>query len=295
MRKAGATARAMLVAAAASDGGSAERDHRHAASHAAEHRTRDIRRTRAKAAAMPPPANVTLKDPELHADRQPVPRVDSVAKSNGTAQFTIDVYRPDMLTAVVAHPPRFGATVESFDATRRRAIQGVVDVVQIPRRRRGAGRQRLAGDAGPRGAERRVGRERRRKARHAELIAEYRALARTAGRVRARTATPRGDRRRRANALEALYEFPYLAHAPMEPMDCVVELRAPDACEIWTGAQFQTVDQGRREGAGRQAGAGEIHTLLAGGSFGRRATRRPTTSSEAERSRRRSTDARRSS
>ena len=86
-----------------------------------------------KAAAMPVPSNVKLKDPKnftLIGKR--VPRKDSRAKTNGTARFTIDMKLPGMLTAVVAHPPLFGAKVRSFDAAKAKSIRGVTNVVQIP-------------------------------------------------------------------------------------------------------------------------------------------------------------------
>lgn len=82
---------------------------------------------------MPAPAEVSLKDPkDFRYIGKPLPRKDSKAKTNGSARFTIDVTLPGMLTAVVAHPPHFGATVRSFDATKTKTLKGVVDVVQIP-------------------------------------------------------------------------------------------------------------------------------------------------------------------
>ena len=87
----------------------------------------------AGAGGLQPPAEPTLKDPrDFKLIGEHVPRLDSVAKTNGTAIYTIDLTRPGMLTAVVAHPPKFGATVASFDASKARAVPGVVDVVQIP-------------------------------------------------------------------------------------------------------------------------------------------------------------------
>ena len=76
-----------------------------------------------------------------------------------------------------------------------------------------------------------------------EIMAEYKELAADAGHVaHARTATPTQALAGAAKKLEAAFEFPYLAHAPMEPLNCVVQLDAT-SCEIWTGEQFQTVDQ----------------------------------------------------
>src|SRR5215468_10352863 len=87
----------------------------------------------ARASTMPVPAEVSLKDPKdwIYIGK-PLPRIDSVAKTTGTAIYAMDVKRPGMLTAVVTHPPRFGATVASFDSSATKAIKGVVDVKQIP-------------------------------------------------------------------------------------------------------------------------------------------------------------------
>jgi isoquinoline 1-oxidoreductase beta subunit len=134
LRKAGAAARAMLVSAAAetwrvpaneitvSNGTLAHKSGRKAS----------FGELAEKAAGMPVPSDVKLKDPkQFKLIGKRVPRKDSRAKTNGTAQFTSDVKLTGMLTAVVAHPPLFGATVKSFDAAKAKAVSGVVNVVQI--------------------------------------------------------------------------------------------------------------------------------------------------------------------
>jgi isoquinoline 1-oxidoreductase beta subunit len=79
------------------------------------------------------PASVSLKDPkDFRLIGKHAPRKDSFAKTNGSAQFTQDVHLPGMLVAVVAHSPRFGGKLKSFDARKAKAIKGVVDVVAIP-------------------------------------------------------------------------------------------------------------------------------------------------------------------
>ena len=136
LRKAGASARAMLVAAAAkqwkvpveeisvSDG---------VVMHTRSKRRATFGQLARVAAREPVPAEVQLKDPkDFKLIGKLAPRKDSADKTNGQAMFTQDVHLPGMLTAVVAHPPRFGATVKSFDATKAKAVKGVVDVVQIP-------------------------------------------------------------------------------------------------------------------------------------------------------------------
>jgi isoquinoline 1-oxidoreductase subunit beta len=276
LRKAGATARAMLVAAAAREWGVPAAEvtvERGVLSHARTGRRATFGELAAKAAAVAPPADVTLKDPkDFKLIGRRLPRLDSKAKTDGTAQFTMDVYLPDMLTALIARPPRFGARVRAFDAAAALRVNGVTEVVQVPagvavlaRNFWAArkGRQALKIDWDESGAERR-GSE--------ELFAAYRALARQPGARARRDGDPEAAIAGAARVLEAIYEFPYLAHAPMEPLDGVVRL-TPDGCEVWAGSQLQTVDQQVVAAVvGLPPDKVRIHTLLAGGSFGRRAT-----------------------
>jgi isoquinoline 1-oxidoreductase beta subunit len=173
--------------------------------------------------------------------------------------------------ALLRRPPLFGATVKSYDAAAAAAVPGVVKVVQVPggvaviaRNFWAArkGRDALGVTWDDTHAEKRGS---------AELIAEYRRLAEQP----AASARKEGDAaaaiKGAAKRLTASYEFPYLAHAPMEPLDAVVKLTA-DSCEIWAGDQFQTVDQANAaKTAGLNPEQVSIHTLYAGGSFGRRA------------------------
>ncbi len=224
------------------------------------------------AAALPVPNTVELKDPKSYKlIGHRVARVDVPAKCDGTAQFTLDVDMPGMLVALLKRPPLFGATVKSFDATAAAAVPGVVKVVQVPRGiaviAKGfwaakQGRDALAVDWDESHAEKRGS---------ADLMSEYRRLADQP----ALPARKEGDAvaaiRGASRTLSASFEFPYLAHAPMEPLDAVVKL-TPSSCEIWAGDQFQTVDQANAaHAAGLDAQQVSIHTLYAGGSFGRRA------------------------
>jgi isoquinoline 1-oxidoreductase beta subunit len=176
-----------------------------------------------------------------------------------------------MLIALLKRPPQFGATVKSFDATAASAVPGVVKVVQVP----GGvaviaknfwaakqGRDALAIEWDDTRAEKRSS---------STIMDEYRTLAAQP----ATSARKQGDAAKAiqdaAHKVSASFEFPYLAHAPMEPLDALVKLDA-NSCEIWAGDQFQTMDQAN---AARTAGLNpqqvSIHTLYAGGSFGRRA------------------------
>jgi isoquinoline 1-oxidoreductase beta subunit len=276
LRKAGATARAMLVEAAAQawDVPAAEITvAKGVVSHAGTGRSATFGALATKAAALPAPADVALKDPRrftLIGTR--MPRQDSAAKTDGSALFTLDVKRPGMLTAVIARPPRFGATMKSFDATPARAVKGVVDVVAVPQ-----GVAVLADNtwAALKGREALVvtwDESKAEKRGSDQIMAEYKALAETPGVSVRADGDAEAAIKGAAKVLDAAYEFPFLAHAPMEPVNCVAELSV-GKCEIWTGSQLQTVDQGA---AARIAGLKPeqvvVHTLFAGGSFGRRAT-----------------------
>jgi isoquinoline 1-oxidoreductase subunit beta len=273
-RQAAAAARAMLVQAAAERWGVAAATITVAGGVVSEPggRKASFGELAAAAGALAPPAEPALKDPrDFKLIGKHVPRLDSAAKTDGTAVYTIDTKRPGMLVAVVAHPPKFGAKVASFDASKTRAVPGVVDVVQIPT---GVavladgywtalnGRAALTVTWDESGAETR-GTD--------ELLDQYKALAGTPGAVARNDGDAVTAIAKAAKRVAADFEFPYLAHASMEPMNCIVELRA-DECEIWTGAQFQTYDQAKAaEITGFAPEQIKINTLLAGGSFGRRA------------------------
>lgn len=273
MRKAGATARAMLVAAAA------EAWKVPAAEIAVErgvlrHGARSARfgELARRAGTMAVPAQVALKDPkDFRYIGKQVPRKDSKAKCDGSARYTIDVKLPGMLTAVVAHPPRFGATVKRFDASRAKAVKGVVDVVRIPE-----GVAVLATDfwAAKQGRDALSVQWDERRANilgSDEILAQYKALAEKPGLAAHRAGNAAAGLAAAATTLSAAFEFPYLAHAAMEPMNCVVKL-GPHACEVWNGEQFQTVDQANIAAAtGLKPEQVKINMLYAGGSFGRRA------------------------
>jgi isoquinoline 1-oxidoreductase beta subunit len=224
------------------------------------------------AAKVSVPQNVKTKDAKDYVYiGKSFARTDSKAKSTGTATFTQDVKLPDMLTAVVAHPPRFGATVKSFKGESVQGIPGVRYVIEVPSGvavvatsfwAAKKGRDALAIEWDDSGAL---------KASSADILAEYQRLAATPGKV----ARNDGDAAKAiagaAKTIDATYEFPYLAHATMEPMNCVVKLSA-DRCDVWNGEQFQTVDQGAvAKTVGLSPQQVFLHQLFAGGSFGRRA------------------------
>jgi len=278
LRRAGATARAMLVQAAAQRWSVPTGEITVSAgivTHTASGRKASFGELAGGAANVPVPEEVTLKDPSQFTliGRGHLPRLDSRAKSSGRQTYAIDVELPGMMTAVVLRPPRFGGKAASFDAAKAKAVPGVVDVVAIPRGVAVVGRDLWSAKKGRDLLEVRWDESAAEKRGTGQLLAEYRRLA--AG-EKAVTVSSRGDAdaalRHAHKVIEAEFEFPYLAHAPMEPLTAVCRLSA-DHCEIWAGDQFQTVDQmnAARE-VGLQPHQVAINTLAAGGTFGRRAT-----------------------
>jgi isoquinoline 1-oxidoreductase beta subunit len=276
-RKAGAATRAMLVAAAASEW-SVEPSEITVVDGVISHpsgKKGGFGEFAAKAATMPVPVDVKLKQPgdwKLIGNAK-LKRFDSARKTNGTEHYTIDVKLPGMLTAVMIHPPLFGAKVKSFDAAAARAVKGVVDVVETPR---GVavvaehmwaaikGREAVTVEWDETAAEKRG---------TPELMAMYKDLA---GKPPAATARKDGDVdagfAAAAKVLEASFEFPYLAHSAMEPLNAVARRNDDGTLEIWGGHQFPDVYQML---AGQIVGITpdkvRLHVLKTGGSFGRRA------------------------
>ncbi|MDD3355018.1 xanthine dehydrogenase family protein molybdopterin-binding subunit [Zoogloea sp.] len=276
MRQAGASARAMLVAAAARRWNVPATEitvREGVVSHAASARTVRFGELAEAAAAEAVPALVTLKDPrDFRLIGRHAPRKDSVAKTDGTAQFTQDVHLPGMLVAQVVHPPRFGSRVKALDATAARALKGVVDVVQIPGGvavlardtwTASKGRDALVIEWDDSAAYRESS---------DQILARYRALAATPGKTARKDGDVEAAFQGAARVVEASYDFPYLAHAAMEPMNCVVQ-RTATGLEVWNGEQSHTVDQAKLAALfGLAPEQVNIHTLYAGGSFGRRAS-----------------------
>ena len=275
LREAGAKARAMLVSAAAAqwqvpaselttlDG---------SVHHVTTNRTATYGSLASAAARLPVPDTVTLKSPkDFRLIGHQLPRVDVPPKTNGTAQFTLDVTFPGMLVALLQRPPLFGATVKSFDASAAKAVPGVVSVVQVPGGVAVVAKGFWAAKQGRDALKVEWDDSKAEKRSSDAIMAEYRQLAEQPG----MSARKDGDATKAlagaVKKISASYAFPYLAHAPMEPLDAVVKLTA-DSCEIWAGDQFQTVDQANAaHTAGLDPQQVKIHTLYAGGSFGRRA------------------------
>ena len=274
-RKAGATARIMLIAAAAQNWKvepQSLRAENGFVIHAASNRRASFGSLADTAATLTPPKDVPLKDPkDFKLIGKSTRRLDTPAKVNGSAQFGLDVQIPGMMTAVVARPPVFGGKVVSLNAERAKAVAGVKDVFQVPSgvavvatgfwpAKLGRERLEIKWDDGPSANLSTVG-----------MREQYATLAKTPGLVARKVGDPARAIAGAAKTITAEYEVPYLAHAMMEPLNCVVDLRA-DRCEIWTGTQFQTGDRmTAAAAAGLKPEQVQIHTTLLGGGFGRRA------------------------
>jgi isoquinoline 1-oxidoreductase subunit beta len=277
LRKAGATARAMLVAAAAAQWSVPPGEitvERGVVRHPASKREVGFGELAAKAATMPVPADVPLKDPKTFqyiGRAEALPRTDIPEKTTGRALFTQDVQLEGMLTALVAHPPLFGATPKSFEAEKARAVKGVVDVVQVPTGVAVLGRSFWAAKKGRDALQVEWDTSKAVRTGSDELAAAYRGLAGRPGKVARKDGDPERAIREAATTVEATYEFPFLAHAALEPMNCVVRIDE-DGCEIWNGEQMQTGDQAAVAALlGLPPERVTLHMLYAGGSFGRRA------------------------
>lgn len=204
---------------------------------------------------------------------KPTRRIDSRDKVNGAARFGIDQMPANCRVAVVARPPVFGGKVESFDPAKAQAVKGVQAVLQVPVDRGGSGVAVIASGFWPAKTARdalEIKWQLPAGVTTSEQMAQYRALASQPG-LQARRDGDAEAIKGAARRIDAEFEFPYLAHAPMEPLNATVDLKA-DAMTIWCGSQFQTIDQIRAaQAAGLQPEQVNLVTTLAGGGFGRRA------------------------
>lgn len=283
LRKAGAAARAMFVQAAAAKWSvpASEITVKDSVLTHASGKTAGFGDLLADAAKITPPASPALKDPKtftlIGTDR--VRRKDALAKSTGTARFTQDVQLPNMLTAMVAHAPRFGGKVKSFDAAEAKKVPGVVDVFEIPTGVAVVAQNTYAARMGREALKLEWNEDKAEKRGSAVIASSFRDIA--AGKGPADLKWEGFDSKGDATAIgaakgakvfEATYEFPYLAHATMEPMNCVAAVDG-NKVKLTFGSQGQTLDQlNAAKIVGTLPGSVEIETLFAGGSFGRRAT-----------------------
>jgi isoquinoline 1-oxidoreductase subunit beta len=275
LRAAGAAAREMLVEAAAKQWG-VEKSACHAENGAVLNTAAGTRASfgsLAEAASkLAPPATPSLKDPaQYRLIGKPVKRLDTPAKTDGSATFGIDVRLPGMVYAVVARCPVFGGKVKGFEAAKAKAVPGVKDVVQIStgvavvadntwNAMQGRRALVIEWDEGKVASVTTPGITRE----SAEKMSQPGTPAKKAG--DAETALSAAPKK-----IEAVYEVPFMAHAPMEPLNATADVK-PDRCAIYASTQGQSAAQ---QIAARVTGlkpeAIEVHTLYLGGGFGRRA------------------------
>jgi isoquinoline 1-oxidoreductase beta subunit len=276
-RKAGAAVRAVLLSAAAQRWGVPAAS-LHTASgrvlHAASGRSASYGELASEAVGMVVPTDPPLKDPkDFKIIGKPLKRLDSQAKVDGSGIFGLDVHVPGMLTALIARSPYFGGKLVRFDATQAKAMPNVVGVFEIDNgiavvakdywsawRARRALKLEVDSTAGERISS-------------ADQRKIYESLMALNGTVAHKTGDAAAARATAARTMTADYWFPYLTHAPMEPLNIVIDYRGGDSAEAWIGTQWPDGEQQAiAQVLGLKAEQVKLNTTLAGGGFGRRAS-----------------------
>jgi len=274
LRRAGATARAMLIAAAAASWNvhaASCRAREGVVTHTPTGRTLSYGALAAKAATVPVPDKIALKDPkDFTLIGTPAKRPDTPSKVNGTAQYGIDVRLPGMLIATVAASPVLGGKVAGLDDEKAKAVPGVRQIVQLDdavavvadhmwAAKQGSAALEIRWEDGPNA-----------KVSTADVVEGLAKASETGGVTARKDGDPASALAGAAKKVEAVYESPFLAHATMEPMNCTVHVRR-DGCEVWTGSQ---VLSRARAAAAKVTGLPlekvVVHNHFLGGGFGRR-------------------------
>jgi len=276
VRKGGATARQMLIQAAANQWNVPAGECRAANSvitHTASGRTTTYGKVADAASKIEPPANVTLKDPkDWKIAGKGIKRLDTVEKTNGKMIYGTDVVLPGMLNASIKDCPVFGGKVRSYDEAKVMGMKGVKKVVKV-----GDSAVAVVADTWwhahkalealpivwDEGSNANV---------TSASIAEFVKEGLTA--EKAFVANQRGDIKAAiagaAKTVEAVYSYPFLNHAPMEPMNATA-VYTPDRCEVWTGTQNgEAAFAAVLEASGLPAEKCDVHKIMLGGGFGRR-------------------------
>jgi isoquinoline 1-oxidoreductase beta subunit len=274
LRRAGATARTMLVAAAAASWNvdpASCRALKGAVTHTPTRRTLTYGALATRAAALPVPDKVTLKDPkDFTLIGTPAKRLDTPSKVNGTAQYGIDVRLPGMLIATVAASPVLGGKVADVDDQKAKTVPGVRQIVRLDdavavvgdhmwAAKQGLAALAIRWDDGPNA-----------NVSTADIAKGLAKASETAGVVARKDGDPESALAGAAKKVEAVYESPFLAHATMEPMNCTVHVRK-DGCEVWTGSQVLSRARATAaEVTGFSLEKVVVHNHFLGGGFGRR-------------------------
>ena len=275
LRKAGATARTMLIAAAAQTWGVDKltcKAEKGAVIHGPSGRKLGYGALAEKASKLPVPTTVSLKDPkDFRIIGKKMPRLDTGDKVDGKAVFGLDVRVPGMLYATLVRCPVFGGKAVSFDASKAKAIQGVRDVVQVRDGIAVVAENTWLALEGRRALEIKWDEGPNKELNSLSISRMFADQSSQPGLVAHKVGDAATALKSAPNILESLYEFPYLAHATMEPMNCTADVRA-DRCEIWAPTQFPSWGQEMIAGiAGLKPEKVTVHVTLLGGGFGRRA------------------------
>ena len=275
LRQAGANAREMLVQAAAQKWG-VEKAKCRAENNVVMNTATNARLSYGSladaASKLPVPTGVALKDPaQFRIIGKPRKRLDTPSKVDGSASFGIDVRLPNMQYAVVARCPVFGGKVARFEAAKAKAVPGVKSVVQISTgvavvadntwsAMEGRRALLVQWDEGKTASYSTPG-----------IMQSFADITKQPGQAQRQVGDAPGALASAVKKIEAVYEVPYLAHAPMEPLNCVADVRS-DRCDVWASTQGQTA--ARNEAVkitGLKPEAVQVYTKYMGGGFGRRA------------------------
>lgn len=274
LREAGAAARALLVLAAAElwkVSASEIEVHSGVISHKSG-KLSSFGPLAASAAKQTIPKDVPLKDPKkFQIIGKELARLDGAQKSRGQAQFTIDAQLPNMQVAVVLHPPKFGAVAKKIDDAAAKAISGVSEIFPIERGVAVVAKDYWTAQKARAALKVEWDESKAEKRGSSELWHDYQELIKKPGAVARNDGKAQETIKASKNKLQLEFRFPYLAHAPMEPLACLGELK-DNQCHLYYGAQLHTVDQANAAKVlGLLPTQVHIHSLFGGGSFGRRA------------------------
>lgn len=280
MRQAGAAARSMLVSAAATKWNVPMDEVTVKAgvlTHKKSGKKSPFGDLAVLASTLPIPEKITLKSPDQFTLIGTTLARKDVGKTDGSAIFTQDIQLPNMLTTVVLHPPKFGAKLVSFDDKKAREVEGVKEVIRLPNAIAVVADNFWQAKTARDQIQVKWDESTAIKKSSEDLLNEYAELAKTPGTVAVNNGDVDSAFKQADKIIEANYTFPYLAHAAMEPMNCVVQIHwdknstKPIGAELWFGCQLTTMDQGAVAATlGVESGKIKINTLFAGGSFGRR-------------------------
>jgi isoquinoline 1-oxidoreductase beta subunit len=274
LRGAGATARAMLVTAAAQTWNVPESSlttEKGEVVHRASNRRAKYGTLVDKAASLPVPKDVKLKDPKSFTLMgKDVPRLDIPEKVNGSAVFGMDVKLPGLLTARVTRCPVFGGKVASFSADKAKAVPGVKHVVQISSGVAVVADNYYSATKGLQALEVKWDEGKLATLTSADILKKYAELAQKPGKIARNQGNADNAFGGAPKKVERVFEAPFLAHATMEPMNCTADVK-PGSCDVYVPTQGQTsAHMAAIAASGLSMDKVKIHTTYLGGGFGRR-------------------------